>query len=100
MAARGYPDEPLKGTEIRGLERAAKVQGVTVFHAGTKADDGKIFANGGRVLGVTALANDLPAAFMRAYEGIDEIDWPEGFCRNDIGWRAIPSRRNLRKPKT
>jgi phosphoribosylamine---glycine ligase len=99
MAARGYPNDPLKGTVIAGLDEAGKIPGVTVFHAGTKAQDGKILANGGRVLAVTALANTLPAAFANAYEAVDRIDWPDGFCRNDIGWRAIPSWRNLRKPK-
>jgi phosphoribosylamine--glycine ligase len=96
MAGRGYPGEPLKGTVIRGLDAAGKLQGVTVFHAGTKAGDGTILANGGRVLAVTALANTLPAAYARAYEAVDLIDWPEGFCRNDIGWRAVPKWQTLR----
>jgi len=100
MAGRGYPGEPLKGTPIRGLDRAAALPGVTVFHAGTKAAaDGTILANGGRVLGVMAAANSLPAAFVRAYEGVDAIDWPESIYRNDIGWRAISQWRTLRKPK-
>jgi phosphoribosylamine--glycine ligase len=96
MAGRGYPGEPLKGTVIRGLDAAGKLQGVTVFHAGTKASGGNILANGGRVLAVTALANTLPAAYSRAYEAVDLIDWPEGFCRNDIGWRAVPKWKTLR----
>jgi len=99
MAAKGYPDDPLKGTVIRGLEEAEKVEGVTVFHAGTKLQDGKVVANGGRVLGITALANSPAAAYGRAYEAVDCIDWPEGFCRNDIGWRAVPSWRSLRQSK-
>ncbi len=100
MAGRGYPGEPLKGTVIRGLEQAVRVPGVTVFHAGTKTGaDGAILANGGRVLGVTACANSLAAAYMRAYEAVDMIDWPEGIYRNDIGWRAISNWRTLRKPK-
>ncbi len=96
MAARGYPNDPLRGTVIGGLDEAGKIQGVTVFHAGTKAQDGKVLANGGRILAVTAVANTLPAAFTSAYEAVDRIQWPEGFCRNDIGWRAIPSWRKLR----
>lgn len=96
MAGRGYPGEPLKGTTIRGLDEAEKLQGVTIFHAGTKASDDRILANGGRVLAVTALANTLPAAYARAYEAVDLIDWPEGFCRNDIGWRAVPKWQTLR----
>ena len=97
MAARGYPDDPRRGTVIRGLDDAAKLQGVTIFHAGTKLADGQIVANGGRVLGVTALANTPAAAYARAYEAVDLVQWPEGFCRNDIGWRAVPGWRKLRK---
>jgi phosphoribosylamine--glycine ligase len=97
MAARGYPADPLKGTQIQGLEEAGELQGVTIFHAGTKLHDGKVIAAGGRVLGVTALANTPAAAYVKAYEAIDLIRWPEGFCRSDIGWRAIPGWRNLRK---
>jgi len=96
MAARGYPGEPLRGTVITGIGEAEDLQGVTVFHAGTKEQDGKILANGGRVLGVTALANTPAAAYARAYEAVDLIRWPEGFCRNDIGWRAVPGWRKLR----
>ena len=96
MAARGYPGEPLRGTTIRGLDAAEALDGVTVFHAGTKLQDGHVVANGGRVLGVTALADTPAAAYARAYEALDRIDWPEGFCRNDIGWRAVPNWRKLR----
>ncbi|HTY68834.1 MAG TPA: phosphoribosylamine--glycine ligase [Alphaproteobacteria bacterium] len=96
MAARGYPGEPLRGTEINGIGDAEDLQGVTVFHAGTKQQDSKILANGGRVLAVTALANTPAAAYARAYEAVDLIRWPEGFCRNDIGWRAVPGWRKLR----
>jgi phosphoribosylamine--glycine ligase len=99
MAARGYPADPLKGTVIDGLDAAGKVPGVTVFHAGTKLEDGKVVANGGRVLGVTALADSPAAAYAQAYEAIDAIRWPEGFCRGDIGYRAVPGWRNLRKPR-
>jgi phosphoribosylamine--glycine ligase len=90
MAARGYPGEPLKGTTIGGLDEAGAVEGVTVFHAGTKrGDDGRVLAAGGRVLGVTALAPTVAGAQARAYAAVDRLRWPEGFCRRDIGWRAV-----------
>ena len=89
MAARGYPGAYEKGTEIRGLEKADAAEGVVVFHAGTRADGGRILANGGRVLGVTARAATVADAQKRAYEAVDRIDWPDGFCRRDIGWRAL-----------
>lgn len=89
MAARGYPATPLKGTEIRGLERAEAMEGVRVFHAGTKRVGGRLIADGGRVLAVCATAADLRAAQALAYRAVDAIDWPEGFCRRDIGWRAL-----------
>ena len=88
LAAEGYPGTYMTGSEIRGLE-AATEEGVLVFHAGTKESDGKIIANGGRVLGVTARAKTIKAAQKLAYKGVDAIDWPQGFCRRDIGWRAI-----------
>ena len=86
MAAEGYPGDYVKGTEIRNLPSAPN--GI-VFHAGTMEQDGKILANGGRVLGVTAWAKDVKSAQKKAYAMVDQIDWPEGFCRRDIGWRAI-----------
>ena len=90
MAARGYPAAPEAGSVIRGLERAGAVPGVQVFHAGTKADaDGTIRAAGGRVLTVCGLGTTLVAARDAAYAGVAAIDWPEGFCRRDIGWRAF-----------
>jgi phosphoribosylamine--glycine ligase len=89
MAAKGYPGEFAKGSEIRGLDRAARVEGVEIFHAGTAIKNGKLVANGGRVLNVTARGKTIAEACSRAYETIDFIDWPEGFCRRDIGWRAI-----------
>jgi len=89
MAANGYPGAYRKGSEIRGLDRAGALEGVTVFHAGTRADGNRILSDGGRVLGVTAIAPDVAAARRRAYEAVDLIDWPEGFCRRDIAWRAI-----------
>ena len=88
LAAEGYPGAYMTGSEIRGLE-AATEEGVLVFHAGTKESDGKIIANGGRVLGVTARAKTIKAAQKLAYKGVDAINWPQGFCRRDIGWRAI-----------
>ena len=99
MAGRGYPSDPLRGTEIKGLEPLKKFQGVTVFHAGTKAAGGKILADGGRVLAITALANTISAAYANAYEAVDAIDWQEGFFRNDIGWRVVPKWQAMRKKK-
>ncbi|MBL6957958.1 MAG: phosphoribosylamine--glycine ligase [Rhodospirillales bacterium] len=89
MAADGYPGRYEKGSEIKGLDKAAKMKNVVVFHAGTEADGARITANGGRVLGVTARAKSVAEAQKKAYEAVDAIDWPEGFCRRDIGWRAI-----------
>jgi phosphoribosylamine--glycine ligase len=90
MAAKGYPGKYKKDTEIKGLDAAGAVDGVVVFHAGTAAGaGGTVTANGGRVLGVTAIGKDVTEARARAYEAVDLIDWPEGFCRRDIGWRAI-----------
>ena len=89
MAAEGYPGAYEKGTEIKGLDKAGEVKDVMVFHAGTMEDEGRILANGGRVLNVTALGKTVKAAQKRAYEAVARIDWPEGFCRSDIGWRAI-----------
>jgi phosphoribosylamine--glycine ligase len=89
MAAEGYPGTPLKGTEIRGLDRAAAVPGVEIFHAGTAMKEGKTVANGGRVLNITACGATVAEAQASAYQAIDLIDWPQGFCRRDIGWRAI-----------
>jgi len=85
MAARGYPDEPERGSEIRGLADAAADPKVKIFHAGTRRDGERLLADGGRVFGVTALGQDLVAARGRAYTAVDRIDWPEGFCRRDIG---------------
>lgn len=90
MAAKGYPGTPVQGSEIRGLEAAEAMPGVTVFHAGTGSSDGRLIATGGRVLNVTALGADVAEAQARAYAAIDRIDWPQGFCRRDIGWRALP----------
>ena len=85
MAARGYPDEPERGSEIRGLDAATHDRKIKIFHAGTRSDGARLLADGGRVLGVTALGEDLAAARDRAYAAVDRIQWPEGFCRRDIG---------------
>jgi phosphoribosylamine--glycine ligase len=88
-AAKGYPDAPERGSEIRNLDAAAALPGVTIYHAGTKLEGTRLLANGGRVLNVTACAPSVAEAQSRAYAAIDAIDWPGGFCRRDIGWRAI-----------
>jgi phosphoribosylamine--glycine ligase len=89
MAAKGYPGAYERGSEIRGLDAAAEIPGVTIFHAGTRIEHGRVFADGGRVLNITGRGATLALARERAYEAIDRIDWPEGFCRRDIGWRAL-----------
>jgi len=94
MAAKGYPGSPVKGSEIRGLDSAAGADtNVKIFHAGTKRVGDKIVADGGRVLNVVARAKSVREAQKRAYAVVDKIDWPQGFCRRDIGWRAIGRRR-------
>lgn len=93
MAASGYPDAPQRGGQIKGLERAAAVPDVQLFHAGTEQDaEGRIRANGGRVLAVCATGATLQQARDRAYEAVDLIDWPTGFCRRDVGWRGLLDR--------
>ncbi len=89
VAARGYPGTPARGGVIGGLDRAASIPGVRVFHAGTDLRGDRLVANGGRVLTVAAAGDDLAAARNAAYAAIAEIDWPDGFCRRDIGWRAL-----------
>jgi phosphoribosylamine--glycine ligase len=90
MAARGYPEAPEHGSVINGLEQAAAVQGVSVFHAGTESGpDGTILAAGGRVLTICGTALDIQQARQRAYAGVDALIWPEGFCRRDIAARAL-----------
>ena len=89
LAAQGYPEAPKKGTVIKGLEAAARLDGVQIFHAGTKLVDGELVAAGGRVLNVTARAKTVAEAQRRAYQAVALVDWPGGFCRKDIGWRAV-----------
>jgi phosphoribosylamine--glycine ligase len=90
LASRGYPGPYAKGSEIRGLEALRGDPDLLVFHAGTRrAADGRLLAEGGRVLNVTALGATLAEARAKAYAAVDRIDWPEGFCRRDIGWRAL-----------
>ncbi|MGH6665513.1 MAG: phosphoribosylamine--glycine ligase, partial [Pseudolabrys sp.] len=89
MAAKGYPGTYKKGTLIQGLDDAAKTEGVEIFHAGTKTENGKIVANGGRVLNICASGETVAKAQQRAYSAVDKINWPDGFCRRDIGWQAI-----------
>jgi len=93
MAANGYPGSYAKGSEIRGLAEAATVPGVTIFHAGTRREGERVLANGGRVLGIGATGKTLAEARAAAYGAIARIDWPEGFCRKDIGWRALAPKR-------
>ena len=89
MAAKGYPGTVQKGSVIGGVEDAGKMPGVTVFHAGTARDGDALKAAGGRVLNVVALGKTAAEAQQRAYAAVQKIDWPEGFYRHDIGWRAI-----------
>ncbi|NRA86879.1 MAG: phosphoribosylamine--glycine ligase [Rhizobiales bacterium] len=89
MAAKGYPIAYNKDTEISNLEVASAPDNITIFHAGTKRLGGNIVANGGRVLNIVAAAGSVKAAAQAAYDAIDNIDWDDGFCRKDIGFRAI-----------
>jgi phosphoribosylamine--glycine ligase len=95
MAAKGYPGNYSKGSVIEGLDAAAQVEGVEIFHAGTMADGARILANGGRVLNVSALGKTVGEAQARAYEAVDRIKWSDGFCRRDIGFRAIERERKV-----
>jgi phosphoribosylamine--glycine ligase len=89
MAAKGYPGDYRKGTRIDGLDDAAKIESVEIFHAGTVAKDGAILANGGRVLNVCATGKTVTEAQARAYRAVDLIRWPDGFCRRDIASQAV-----------
>ncbi len=89
MAANGYPGAPEVGTEIKGLEAASTVEGVEIFHAGTRRDGNRLLAHGGRVLNISARGKTVAEAQARAYAAAARIDWPGGFYRHDIGWRAV-----------
>jgi len=89
MAAQGYPGSYEKGTQIKNLDQANAVDNAFVFHAGTKADGDKVLASGGRVLGVTGRGQSVGDAQATTYKAVDSIDWADGFCRRDIGWRAL-----------
>jgi phosphoribosylamine--glycine ligase len=96
MAAKGYPGSYAKGSVISGLEAAAELEGVEIFHAGTRMEGGNIVSNGGRVLNICALGKTVSEAQARAYAAVDRIRWPDGFCRHDIGFRAVA--REGKKP--
>src|SRR5262249_9160368 len=87
MAAKGYPGNYLKGTPIANLKDAQALEDVEIFHAGTRREENRILAAGGRVLNVCALGKTVAGAQGRAYWAVDKIVWPEGFCRRDIGAR-------------
>ncbi|WP_281024593.1 phosphoribosylglycinamide synthetase C domain-containing protein, partial [Methylobacterium segetis] len=89
MAAAGYPGTVVRGSEIRGVAEAAASDAAFVFQAGTRAEGDRLLADGGRVLAVTALGESVAEAQARAYAAVARIDWPEGFCRRDIGQRAV-----------
>ena len=88
MATNGYPGAYAKGSEIRGID-AISTGDAIVFHAGTITEDSRVLASGGRVLDVTASGATISEAQAKAYAAVDKIDWPDGFCRRDIGWRAV-----------
>ena len=90
MATEGYPGSYPTGSVIANLDKAEAMEGVTVFHAGTKLDGDRLRANGGRVLCVSAIGETVAEARRRAYAAVKTIDWPEGFCRSDIAYRALP----------
>jgi phosphoribosylamine---glycine ligase len=95
MATKGYPGDYGRGSVIEGLDDAAKVEGVEIFHAGTRADGTRILANGGRVLNICATGKTVTEARERAYQAVDRIKWPDGFCRRDIGWQAVAREKGL-----
>ena len=96
MATQGYPEAYEKGSVIGGLRAAEEPETVTVYHAGTKFDNDALVSNGGRVLNVTALGKSVTEAAETAYNAVDLIDWPEGFCRRDIGWRAVEAEKQMK----
>ena len=89
LAAKGYPGTPSRGGTIAGIDDAERTPGVIVFHAGTASSDGRLAADGGRVLAVTAVGANLAEARERAYQAVGRIDFADGFCRSDIGWREL-----------
>ena len=89
LASKGYPGSYEKGTEITDLSAAEALDGVTIFHAGTAERDGKLLATGGRVLNVCARGGSVTQAQRLAYQAVDAVRWDNGFCRRDIGWRAV-----------
>ena len=93
MAAQGYPGKPIRGAPIKGIDRAEQAPGVWILHAGTRREGDEIISDGGRVLAITALGRSVSEARDRAYAAVDRIDWPTGFCRRDIGWRAVARER-------
>lgn len=93
LAAKGYPGTPEKGSIIADVAKAAAQDGVLIFHAGTQEKEGKLVANGGRVLNIVALGKSVSEAQASAYAAVDLIDWPGGFCRRDIGWQAVKRER-------
>jgi phosphoribosylamine--glycine ligase len=96
MAANGYPGAYDKDTEIKGLDEAGALNSVEIFHAGTRCDDeGRFLAIGGRVLNVTATGASVGAAQEQAYRAVSLVKWPDGFCRSDIGWRAVAREKQL-----
>jgi phosphoribosylamine---glycine ligase len=97
MAAKGYPGDYAKGTRIEGLDEAAREEDVEIFHAGTTSKDGAILSSGGRVLNVCASGKTVTEAQARAYAAVDRIQWPQGFCRHDIGWQAVEREKAGRK---
>jgi phosphoribosylamine---glycine ligase len=94
MAASGYPGSYEKNTEIKNLDQAGAADNVMIFHAGTKKEGDSIFATGGRVLNITSLSNSVTDAKNDSYKALDQINWPQGFCRRDIGWRAVEREKN------
>jgi phosphoribosylamine--glycine ligase len=96
MATRGYPGSYGKGSVIAGLDAAGALEGVEIFHAGTRAEGERITANGGRVLGIAATGASVGEAQRRAYAAVDKIDWPGGFCRRDIGYLAVAREKSAR----
>ncbi|MBT6329699.1 MAG: phosphoribosylamine--glycine ligase, partial [Kordiimonadaceae bacterium] len=90
----GYPADYAKGMPISGLDADSGSATCKIFHAGTKKDGEDILATGGRVLNITSLADNVTQAKNDAYAALDKINWPDGFCRRDIGWRAVIREEN------